>query len=186
MVPPKFDAGSTPSHWQNGAALSFTGFKKADKARIKELLSIANWLAAPFGTEEFQFRKYGVAGRDYTLKDGNPVLNQTGTTETGLNIGYIADAPAVLYEPGLPDVTKKEYAFGKEFVPGSLPNPALEYFSDTNSSKGSLLWTNITDAHNAILQGRQPLSSWDDAVRAWKSGGGDQIRQELEEAYQKQ
>lgn len=186
LVPPKFDAGSTPSHWQNPAALSFTAFKKADDKRIKELLAIANWLAAPFGTEEYQFRKYGIANRDYTLQNGNPVLNQTGTTETGINISYIADAPAVLYEPGLPDVTHKEYAFAKAYVPGSLPNPALEYFSDTNSSKGSLLWTNINDAQNAVLQGRQPLSSWDEAVRTWKSSGGDQIRQELEEAYQKQ
>jgi putative aldouronate transport system substrate-binding protein len=185
LVPMKFDAGSTPSRWQNGAALSFTAFKKGDDKRVKELLAIANWLAAPFGTEEFQFRKYGIAGRDYTLQDGNPVLSQTGTTETGLNISYIADAPAVLYEPGLPDVTKKEYAFAKAFVPGSLPNPALEYYSETNSSKGSLLWTNITDAQNQILQGRQPLSSWDDAVKAWLDGGGNQIRQELEEAYQK-
>jgi putative aldouronate transport system substrate-binding protein len=186
LVPPKYDAGSTPSRWQNGAALSFTAVKKGDAKRVKELLAIMNWLAAPFGTEEYQFRKYGIEGRDYTLTDGNPVLNQTGTTETGLNVSYIADAPAVLYEPGLPDVTKKEYAFAKAFVPGSQPNPALEYFSDTNSSKGALIWTNITDAQNAILQGRQPLSSWDDAVKAWKAGGGDQIRQELEEAYQKQ
>lgn len=185
LVPPKFDAHSTPSHWQNAPALSFTALKKADDKRIKELLSIANWLAAPFGTEECRFRRYGITGRDYTLENGNPVLNQTGQTETGLNVAYIADAPAVFYEPGLPDVTRKEYAFAKQFVPGSQPNPALEYYSDTNSTKGSLLYTNITDAQNAILQGQQPLSSWDDAVSAWRSGGGDQIRSELQEAYQK-
>jgi putative aldouronate transport system substrate-binding protein len=186
LLPPKFDASSTPSHWQNAPALSFTALRKADDKRIKELLSIANWLAAPFGTEEALFRRYGISGRDYALKGGNPVLTTTGQTETGLNVSYITDAPGVFYEPGLPEVTKKEYAFAKQFVPGSLPNPALEYYSDTNSTKGLTLYTKMTDAQNAILQGQQPLSSWDAAVSTWRSGGGDQIRSELEAAYQKQ
>ena len=38
------------------------------------------------------------------------------------------------------------------------------------------------DSVTAIITGRQPLSAFDDAIKEWKSRGGDQIRQEFEQA----
>jgi putative aldouronate transport system substrate-binding protein len=43
----------------------------------------------------------------------------------------------------------------------------------------------IQDGMNAIITGKAPLSSWDDVVKKWKSGGGDQIAAELGAEYAK-
>jgi putative aldouronate transport system substrate-binding protein len=48
--------------------------KKAQPERIKELLGIADWLTAPFGSAEDFLLTYGLAGLDHTLDaDGRPV-----------------------------------------------------------------------------------------------------------------
>lgn len=39
---------------------------------------------------------------------------------------------------------------------------------------------------NDILQGREPVSAWDDGVATWKSGGGDTIRDEFQAAMEEQ
>mgnify|MGYP006196916405 CR=1 FL=1 len=48
--------------------------------RIKELLALCNWLAAPLGTSEFMFRKYGIEGTHYTMENGAPVRSTTRTS----------------------------------------------------------------------------------------------------------
>ena len=50
-------------------------FKKAPPERLKELLRIANWLAAPFGSAEDLLLTAGAVDVDYKLDaDGRPVL----------------------------------------------------------------------------------------------------------------
>jgi putative aldouronate transport system substrate-binding protein len=43
----------------------------------------------------------------------------------------------------------------------------------------------LTDARHAIMRGQQPVSSWDDTLKDWRSSGGDKIRQEFEDLLQK-
>ena len=43
-----------------------------------------------------------------------------------------------------------------------------------------------SEAFYAIIKGDQPLDAFDDFVSNWKSGGGDQITQEVNEWLQKQ
>jgi putative aldouronate transport system substrate-binding protein len=185
MLPPAYDSGSKPVTWQGNPDLSFTAIKKGDKKRVKMLLEVCNWLSAPFGTEEYLFRTYGIAGRDYEVKNGDPVVTSTGEAEVpGLSIGYIANAPTVLYFPGFPEATKDGYEFQRKFLPMAVANPTLGLYSNTNSTKGSDINLKMTDAQSAILQGREPLSSWDDAVKTWRSAGGDTIRKEYQDALQ--
>ena len=51
------------------------------------------------------------------------------------------------------------------------------------ASKRAVLTQAFNDATNAIMFGRAPLSTFDDAVKAWRSSGGDQMRREYEDAY---
>jgi putative aldouronate transport system substrate-binding protein len=146
------------------------------------LLTICNWLAAPFGTQEYLFRKYGTKNVDYQLQHGEPTLTQKGNVETVLGLQYVADAPQIMYCPGMPRVTRTEYAFQQKVVPLAVGDPTIGHFSDTAATKGGQLDTKMTDVQNAILQGRQPLSSWDDAVVTWRKTGGDQIRREFAES----
>jgi putative aldouronate transport system substrate-binding protein len=184
MLPPNFDSGSKANTWQGSLDFSFTALKKSSDSRIKELLAIANYIAAPFGTEESTFMGNGVLGVDYTIKNGLPVKTDQGTAEVQLSTGYLAQGPSVLAGQ-YTQATKDCYEYEKKFLPQSVADPTQALYSDTASSKNATLNQAITDATNAILQGRKPLSSWDDAVQAWKSGGGDQIRKEFQEALQK-
>lgn len=185
MLPPDYDSGSKAVTWQQNPSFSFTAFKKAPKARIKQLLKICNWLAAPFGSAEYLLKNYGVSGVDWTRKNGDVVSTQTGTAEVGgLGVGYVAAPPDVVYAPGEAQATRDCYEFMKKSIPMSVADPTTGLYSRTYAQQGTQLATQITDAAQSIMQGRQPLSSWDSAVKAWRSSGGDQVRSEYEKALQ--
>jgi putative aldouronate transport system substrate-binding protein len=180
MRPPKYGGGGFAGTWQSPPINNFTLLKKASKSRIRELLRIANWLAAPFGTEEYLFRKYGVPGKDYVMKDNSPVQTQAGVTQTVLGIRYITDSPDVLFVPGEAQSTRDLYEYQKSIIPTSVRNPCVALFSETYNTIGAIIAQDMTDSMNDILTGRKPLSSWDDAVKSWRSSGGDQMRSEFE------
>ncbi|AXB42201.1 extracellular solute-binding protein [Amycolatopsis albispora] len=182
MRPPLYHGGGFAGTWQAQATNNFTVLKKADEGRIRRLLKIADWLAAPFGTEEYLFRKYGVPGTHYTMEGGGPRQTQAGVSQTVLGIRYIVDAPDVLFVPGNAEATKACYDYQASVVPTSVPDPTLSLFSDTWSRKQGQLGTMINDAQNDILSGRKPVSSWDETLTQWRTTGGDKVRAEFEEA----
>lgn len=186
MRPPKHDGGGFMGTYQissPGPINNITVFKKADDARIRELLAICNWLAAPFGTEEYLYRKYGLPGVDYTFSGGQPSQTQAGVTQiNGLGVRYIVDAPDTLFVPGNPAATQTLYDFQKQVLPTSVPNASATLYSDTWARKQGQLGTIINNAQNDILSGRQPVSSWDGALKQWRQTGGDQVRAEFEAA----
>jgi putative aldouronate transport system substrate-binding protein len=184
IVAPGYDGG-TGSHFAGSGVFAVTALKKASKERTKEVLNICNYLAAPFGTDEYLFLKYGVQGTDYTPKGTDPILTTLGASETSLPIKYITDAPDILYSPGQEALAKAEYAYQQKAIPVQLKNPTVGLFSDTNSSKGAQLSKTLTDLQTQIFQGRKSLTDWDDAIKAWRTGGGDTIRKEYEESYAK-
>lgn len=164
-----------------------TAFKKAEPEKIKEQLRIANWLAAPFGSEEYFFRLYGEEGTHYTLdKNGDPQLTGVGRSETVIPIRYITENPSVIYQPGRPQDVKIQHEYESATVPDAIPNPVLGLYSNVEASKGGQLSQALDDARDEIIQGRKPLSAWDDAMDAWRKNGGDEIRQEFQDQLQKQ
>lgn len=56
-------------------------------------------------------------------------------------------------------------------------------YSETDNRMGAQINGDLNDATNDIIQGRQPISAWEPAVKKWKSGGGDKIGEELYAAY---
>ena len=77
---------------------SFMAIKKGSPERVKELLRVMNFLAAPFGSQEFHLLNYGVKDVDYdtvgaallwTLQQGlgpafTPEVKSAWTTVYGL------------------------------------------------------------------------------------------------------
>lgn len=181
--PPKASGGGPSAQWLTSPIYSFTALKKADKSRVKELLSVLNWMAAPFGTQEYLLKVYGIAGRNYHLVNGNPVVSKTPETLTSML--YVTRPAPQWYEAGHPDVTKRQYTLQQQIIADSVPNPTLGLYSETQETVGGKLAKVIQDAQNGIIAGRKPISSWDDAVASWKSGGGDKIRTEYQQALQK-
>jgi putative aldouronate transport system substrate-binding protein len=119
------------------------------------------------------------------MKNGNVTLTSRGTAEDINSIGYIADAPWAIYEPGHPEETKKELAYQVKAVPLTVPNPTIGLFSNAYSTKNAALSTLLTDAQTQILQGHKPVSSWDDTMKQWRAQGGDTIRKEYEQGFAK-
>lgn len=185
MRPPKYEGGGFAATWQAPPTNNFTAFKKADPDRIRYLLSICNWLTAPFGTAEYLFRRYGLPGVHYNLQNGDPVLTPAGVGQVSLGIRYIVDAPDVIYVPGNDAATRKSYEYQKSIIPTAVRDPTVSLFSDTWSRHQATLEGIVTTAQREVLTGKRAPSTWDDAVNQWRSAGGDQVRREYEDQLQR-
>lgn len=184
IAPPKHD-GSGPGRICLGApAAAFTAIGKKAEGRVETLLSYLNFLAAPFGTQEYLFRKFGREGIHHTVVNGNPVLTERGFSEVQLGLMYQADAPWTIFLPEKPGNSEVEFNAMKLSCPDALVNPVANLYSETNLRKGSQLTADITQVTNDIIQGRKPVSAWAAAVKKWKGGGGDQIATEFAQALQ--
>lgn len=169
-------------------SFGFTGIPSTvkDKERVKELLRLLDYLASPFGSEEWLFLNYGLEGVDHQV-DANGVLTLTekGTQERGDLVFVMAGLPA-LYYPKTPDVAVSAQKLGAEIIKIGLDDPTWPLYSATNVAKAAELGTFGFDQVTAIVTGRQPLSALDTAIKDWKSRGGDQIRQEFQQSLQGQ
>ncbi|SDT27767.1 type 2 periplasmic-binding domain-containing protein [Microlunatus soli] len=179
MAPPAHD-GSGPGHtWLGAPALSVTAINKKAEDRVETLLSYLNYLAAPFGTREYLFNRFGIKGVDYEEVDGNPVLTDKGFSETQLCLGYQADGPWTIFLPGREGSSAACFDAMKQICPDSLANPVDGMYSETENRKGPQLATKLSDLTGEIVQGRKPVSAWAPAVKNWRADGGDKIADEL-------
>ncbi|MFF0342331.1 ABC transporter substrate-binding protein [Kribbella sp. NPDC004875] len=164
---------------------SIAAIRPSSPERIKTLLGVLNWFAAPFGTEEYLFRKFGLPGRHYTLNGTDPQLTKDGGSEVCLGefpIQYLADGPYPLYFPGHPEAVDMAHKHLQEVLPTAILPPTYGLYSSTQSTKGKILDTRMDALTKDIQLGRKDINSWDEAVADWRKSGGDAIRGELEQA----
>jgi putative aldouronate transport system substrate-binding protein len=158
--------------------------KKAPPDRLKELLGVLNYLAAPVGTTEALLLQYGVEGQDFNRDaNGNPVLTQQGLTDTIVPWKDVEAPPDFLFSSTSPDFVAYTYQAQKETFAVRVPNPTAGLYSPTDGSKGITLRSTFLDKLNDILFGRQPVSTYDDLIKDWRANGGDTIRSEYEQAF---
>jgi putative aldouronate transport system substrate-binding protein len=185
MIPP-FAAhdGGKPQHFVTGGHLWATAVKKAAPERVKEMLRILNWLAAPFGSAEDQLLTFGVNGTDYTLDSkGNPTLTPQGNTDANyVPWKYTTQHPFVFYTPDIPAYAKVMADAEKQLIPVAVSNPTFGQISATNFTKGFNLSQAMTDGITDIAVGRRPLSDFDQLVKDWQTSGGEQVRKEYMES----
>ncbi len=189
MVPP-FAArdGGKPQHFFNAAHLGATAIKKGSPDRVKEMLRVLNWLAAPFGSAEDLLLSYGVAGPDYTLDDkGNPVLTERGNPDANyLPFKYLAQRHSVLYLPDIPDYTQTLVEAEKLLVPIGVSDPTVGLVSPTAVRQGVVLRQTFFDGVRDIIVGRRPFAEYDQLVKDWQTNGGETMRKELQDALASQ
>jgi putative aldouronate transport system substrate-binding protein len=164
---------------------SIAAIKPSSPERTKMLLRVLNWFAAPFGTQEYLFRKFGLPGRHYQLNGTDPVLTKDGGSEVCLGefpIQYLADGGYPVYFPGHPDAVDVAYNHLKSILPTAILQPTYGLYSPTQSTKGKVLDTRLDSIMNDIMLGRAKLSAWDEAMADWRKSGGDAIRAEYEQA----
>jgi putative aldouronate transport system substrate-binding protein len=181
--PFSFDGG-TPIWHQYQAYFGMTALKKGSSDRVTELLRVMNYLAAPFGSQESLLLEYGVKDADYSFDNrGNPVLTKQGQQDTIVSWRYLTMRPQVLFDTNDPEFARTAYADEQTIIPVEIPDPSLGLYSPTNQAKGGPLMQGMLDGLVDIVAARRPLTDLDQLVQTWRSGGGDQIRMEFQQAY---
>jgi len=185
LLPFAHDGGKAQYYFGPGN-LGINLLKKASSDRIQELLRVLDYLAAPFGSQEYLSLHYGTPNVDYALgPDGNPVLTDQGKAELpGGGPWNITGSPAFFYS----DTHSEEYGrvmyeSAAAVVPVGVADPTVGLFSPTFSSKNAALQQMLADRLEAMFFGRAPLSDFDQMVADWRSQGGDQVRSEFEQVF---
>ena len=176
--------GAKAQHYFGRGYFGMTAFKKASPDRLRELLRISNWLAAPFGSAEDLLLTTGVKDIDYSVAaDGSiTVLPPSNQDANSVPWKYVVQRPQVAYWPGIPDYAKAATDFEKAAVAVGVADPTLGFSSQTLDSKGAVLQQNLIDAITDILAGRRPMTDFDQVVKDWQTNGGNAIRTELEQS----
>jgi putative aldouronate transport system substrate-binding protein len=176
--------GGKPSAYLGPGYNSANILKQASPDRIDELLRVMNFLAAPFGSQEDLLLAYGLKDANYVLDSrGNPVSTPKGNSEAGyVPWRYIGSHPVVSFVGDLPGYGRALWDVQHMLIPIAVADPTLGFYSATDLSKGGTFNKTFFDGVIDIVVGRRPLSDYDDLVKAWASGGGDQIRKEYMDA----
>lgn len=186
LVPFSADGKVTPTYDMGYGTVGFTPFKKADESKIRELLALMNYLSAPFGTVEYLQKNYGELGQDYTLDgNGNPLRTETGTTNApGLvsALTIMSSPENVNFNPGFDDDTRYVNQQQQKLLEIAWRNPTNGSYSDTNAKVGAKIGKQLRDKVTDVVTGRAKINELQNAVKRWKSEGGDKIRDEYQAA----
>ncbi|MGI8406359.1 MAG: hypothetical protein ACR2OE_16640 [Thermomicrobiales bacterium] len=152
-----------------------------DEGRIKELLRIMDYLCAPFGNEESNFLRYGLA-EDHDVKpDGSMEKNDKGVSDISALV-YPFLSENYFYYPGVEGEAARAQQLNEQMAKVAITNPTAGLVSPTSIAKSAELAQLGTDSVTAIVTGRESIDSLDNYIQQWKSRGGDDIRRELEAA----
>lgn len=181
FVPFAHDGGKAIQHLESGF-FSLTAIKKGDEDRVKELLRVLNFFAAPYGSKESLLTSFGVEGVDWKRNpEGFPVQTKQGKLEQA-GWDFIMEGAPILASSEYPNWVRQQYAWEQKAAPLGVGDPTTGIYSEKQADVGAQLTRGMQDKLNNIISGRSPVSEFQNAVRDWKSGGGDTIRQELQEA----
>ncbi|MFF2436405.1 type 2 periplasmic-binding domain-containing protein [Streptomyces sp. NPDC058107] len=185
IVPFAGKAGVTPAYTLGYGSVGYTAIsKKADTKRVEMLLRVLDYLAAPFGTEERLFLDNGIEGTHYTrTSNGDIKLTAKGNAEavtTAMPLAFLANTPEYIYLPGKSELASQIHGWQEELLKLGKANPTSGHFSDTSTKKSASIGTAVSDTVLDVVAGRKPISAFQDQVKKWRSGGGDQMRAEYE------
>jgi putative aldouronate transport system substrate-binding protein len=178
------DGSTKPIFHMGPGYFGIVAIKKADPERIKELLRVLNYFAAPFGSSEYLAINFGVEGTDFTRDaSGNPTLTDKGKSDVNSMWTYVSRPTPVLYNPKSKDYVTVLQEDEKPMLAAGVGDPTVGLYSSTSSNKTGVLNQTLFDAVQDIVAGRRPMSDYDGLVKDWRAGGGDQMRAEYEQAY---
>lgn len=180
-------AGSKLAAWHTGSGVfNLVGVRKqGDVEKTKLALRVLNWIASPFGTEEYRYRVYGEKGVDHTENaDGDPILTTQGAANTAVPVRYLAEAPPVTFQPGRPQDVDLQHAYQSKVLASRKDDPTLGLYSDAWSSKNSAADRAFRSVRDDVIQGRKQVSALEDAVKTWRAAVGEQARTEYQQQLQ--
>jgi putative aldouronate transport system substrate-binding protein len=158
--------------------------KQSSPDRIKMLLRIANYFAAPFGSTEWLLNYFGVKGVDFNFNaDGAPVLTDQGRSELTAVWRYVSSPAYALFSANRSqEFAQVSYAAEQAMIAAMDVDPTLGLYSATAAMQGPLAQDTLMGGVSDIIQGRRPLSDLDSLVADWRSKVGDKMRGEFQDA----
>ncbi|KAA2252201.1 hypothetical protein F0L68_36275 [Solihabitans fulvus] len=145
--------------------------------QIEELLAVANYLAAPYGSAEYTMVNFGVEGTHYTRQDGVPTATDAGKKEVqAQTYPFLASPPQVISNPGA-DVVTKDWT---SWQAANLKTVYKPVFWNMNISMPQAQATAdaaqaVEDSIKDCYHGKKKVSDVRDAIATWKSSGGDRL-----------
>ncbi|MET9800898.1 extracellular solute-binding protein [Streptomyces sp. NPDC006368] len=165
---PRLFAGSPANIW---AFIS----KKADERTIRDILAVANFTAAPYGTKEQRLKAYGVEGVHHTVKGGAITKTETGNNQVFATYEYVAGPQPFIAHPNHPDVVKGMVGW-QQRMGAFVTKPLFHGMQVQEPTRWAELTSQFEDLEKDIVRGRKKVSDMQQAVSDWRSRGGDQLR----------
>ncbi|TDO50143.1 putative aldouronate transport system substrate-binding protein [Kribbella sp. VKM Ac-2527] len=177
--------GAKPVHWLGLGTYGTSAIRKENEDRVPALLSMLNYLAAPFGTKEFLHKEYGEQGVTYKVDaKGNPVRTERGDLETTVNINRLANGPLVLFDTAVAteNLIRQQEA-QKKLAAIALPNPSAGYDTAAVPAQGSAAaMQNIYDTQTGYILGRKSLADLKTAVSGYWDKYGKSVAEQIQQA----
>jgi len=160
--------------------------QQSSPERVKMLLRIANFFAAPFGSEEWLLNYFGVQGTDFNFnQEGAPVLTEQGRAELTATWRYVTSPPYALFSANRSkEFADISYAAEQAMMAAAVEDPTVGLYSATALSQGILAQDTFYGGVADIVQGRRPVSDLDGLVSEWRNRAGDKIRGEFQQALE--
>ena len=155
--------------------------KNLTKAQITELLRIANYLAAPFGSQEYTLVNFGAPSTDYTMTSTGPQLTATGNKQVAQTYAFLASGNQVLNNPGYTPVTRARavyeqrnarYGYKPLFYDMNIAPP----YSLNNAMAAPQFTSSTGNMMQEVVRGRSTVADFQAAVRSWQGNGGNALR----------
>ncbi|MFB9449518.1 extracellular solute-binding protein [Dactylosporangium vinaceum] len=186
FIAPGRDGASKPGFYEGPAGFGMFSIPSRlgkDEKKVRELLGILNYFAAPFGSAEYTLINYGVLDHNYTMVDGIPTPSTEPKLVAELSGQYVnSPGEATIYIPGPPNQSEPVQRYFEQVQPNLVRDPTMTKVSATNIAKGKSLTDMIQDNFKQFVSGRQPLSKLDEFRKTWKAQGGDAVRREFQDA----
>jgi putative aldouronate transport system substrate-binding protein len=185
LVKPFGANGGAGSYWYGRPNFGYVVMPKTlSQDRIKMLLRVLNYLAAPFGTEEDLLLRFGVKGTEWTEDSpAGPVFTDKGKADFMPWRNIVAPAP-VAYLP----VVAQEFPnllqdWEKQLAAVGVEDASVGLVSRTYAQKGATANRTLGDGLNDIVTGRRPFSDYDGLVKDWLDNVGTTAKTEYQQAY---
>lgn len=169
--------GGTPVLFKAVPSAFYSFLKKSDdKNRIKELLGLANFIAAPVGATEQNLIANGVEGVHYTRgKAGEPILTELGTAEAQATYFFLVAPPVSNTLVQFPGYVKASSTWQTKAAK-YLTDPLFFGQQISEPPQFASISGPFSDLEQDISRGRKSIKDLDAAVATWKAAGGNEMR----------
>jgi putative aldouronate transport system substrate-binding protein len=177
--------GGKPYYQAGSGQFGVTYIKQqSSPERLKMLLRVANFFAAPFGSQEWLLNYFGVKETDFNFNsEGAPVLTEQGRAELTAVWRYVSSPAYALFSANRSqEFAQVSYAAEQAMIAAMDVDPTLGLYSPTAAAQGQLAQDAMLSGMSDVIQGRRPVSEIDTLVGEWRTKVGDKIRGEFQDA----